>query len=112
QRDPLAVAKSLSKRNGFTLQHGVALWEFYNRNALVNIKPFPCFSISYERLLAHPINTAQELFHWLEGQGESSLKMPANDEITSFISERLNHDVGGDNRKRYLNKEQADLLKI
>ncbi|MEO1079813.1 MAG: glycosyltransferase [Pseudomonadota bacterium] len=53
-RAPLAVARSLARRHGFPLQHGILLWELYNRRALAAISSEPALAISYDAITASP----------------------------------------------------------
>jgi len=50
-RSPLAVARSLARRNAFPLQYGLALWEIYNRRALAVLAGAPeGVTVSYDQL--------------------------------------------------------------
>jgi hypothetical protein len=65
-RDPLAVARSLEKRNGFNLFHGVALWERYNQEALSGMKDMDVFATSYESLIEDPKRVFGQIATWLD----------------------------------------------
>jgi len=49
-RSPLAVARSLQRRNGFPLQLGLLIWEVYTRNALRALEDYDALAFSYDRL--------------------------------------------------------------
>ncbi|MGC2062676.1 MAG: glycosyltransferase, partial [Thermodesulfovibrionales bacterium] len=49
-REPDAVAASLMKRDGFTREKGLALWDIYTKRALKYSKDYPAYSIQYEDL--------------------------------------------------------------
>lgn len=51
-RAPLAVAKSLQKRNHFPLQMGLALWEIYNRRALEALRDSDFLRINFDSVIA------------------------------------------------------------
>ena len=51
-RSPLAVARSLQKRDGLHLADGIALWERYNRAALANLVGVNTFVCNYEAVVA------------------------------------------------------------
>ena len=51
-RSPLAVARSLQRRNGFPLQFGVMLWEVYNRAALEHLRAADYLAVAYDAMLA------------------------------------------------------------
>ncbi len=53
-RAPLAVARSLARRHGFPLQHGLLLWELYNRRALSAMEGKPALAVSYDAIVASP----------------------------------------------------------
>lgn len=52
-RNPVAVAKSLNKRNGLDIETGLELWYIYNESALPIKDHFNTRFVSYEDLLAH-----------------------------------------------------------
>lgn len=64
-RSPLAVARSLQKRDGFHLADGIALWERYNRAALANLVGLDTFVCSYEALLSDPNKAMNTIADWL-----------------------------------------------
>lgn len=68
-RHPLAVAKSLAARNGFSLRHGLALWEVYNSEALWNLRDVPTAVYGYESALDDPARFVAELSTELERHG-------------------------------------------
>ena len=53
-RSPLAVARSLQRRNHFSLQFGLQLWEYYNRSALLALQQLPFLAVSFDRLQETP----------------------------------------------------------
>src|ERR1700723_2634758 len=53
-RSPLAVARSLQKRDGMHLADGLALWERYNRAALMNLAGVNTFVCNYEAVVRDP----------------------------------------------------------
>ena len=67
-RSPLAVARSLQERNGFSLVHGIALWEHYNVSALAALEGHDCYITNYESLLDDPRPIPAELLVWLDDQ--------------------------------------------
>ena len=67
-RSPLAVARSLQERNGFSLVHGIALWEHYNVSALAALEGLDCYVTSYESVLDDPRAIIAELVVWLDDQ--------------------------------------------
>jgi hypothetical protein len=68
-RSPLAVAKSLSERDGSTIAHGVALWEHYNRQALEAVAGLPVYLTSNEALIRDPHTIVTAIAGWLDDIG-------------------------------------------
>jgi hypothetical protein len=68
-RHPVAVAKSLAARNGFSLRHGLALWEIYNSQALWNLRDLPKVVYDYDSVLDDPAGFVAELSESLAGHG-------------------------------------------
>jgi hypothetical protein len=68
-RHPLAVAKSLAARNGFSLRHGLALWEAYNSQALSNLRDLPTVVCNYDSALEDPPQFIDKLSGALAGYG-------------------------------------------
>lgn len=60
-RSPLAVATSLSKRNGFPLEYGLDLWEIYNRQAMKIMQAEGGALIHYEAFSYEPKSAWEEL---------------------------------------------------
>lgn len=51
-RSPEAVARSLESRNGFPLDYGLALWEYYNRKILGHLRGQDFVAVCYEDFAA------------------------------------------------------------
>jgi hypothetical protein len=64
-RSPLAVARSLERRDGMLLPDGVALWERYNRSALANLSGIDTYVCAYESLVHDPPAALGEMTDWL-----------------------------------------------
>ena len=89
-RQPLEAAQSLHKRDGFDLCKGHLLWLSYNREALSNCQGFPTAVVTYDQLLAHPIQALENLSHKLD------LTWPINPrtihpQILAFVQTKLKH---------------------
>lgn len=68
-RDPLAVARSLARRDGRRPEHALALWERYTRSALAASAGRPALVSAYEALVADPAAWAAEAAAFLARQG-------------------------------------------
>lgn len=64
-RSPLAVARSLQRRDGMHLADGIALWERYNRSAITNLVGLDTFVCSYESVLRDPTEAMSTVAEWL-----------------------------------------------
>lgn len=71
-RHPLEVADSLRRRDGFDLEHGVALWERYTLGALAAASSLPAAIVQQEDLMAEPLEVAGRLSRWLRSNGLAS----------------------------------------
>lgn len=60
------VASSLTKRNGWTMDRGRALWDRTNHNALIRLEGREVFVMSHARLLDDSRGVAEALQAWLE----------------------------------------------
>jgi hypothetical protein len=85
-RNPLLVAESLRKRNGFTLNKAVALWERYNEQLLLQHERFGFPIVSFDH--AEPVyrRSLDKLFDAL-----TALGLPLKKNETSFFAEELRH---------------------
>jgi len=68
-RHPVAVAKSLATRNGYSLRHGLALWEIYNAQALWNLRELPTIVHSYDDAIEDSTRFADTLSEALAEHG-------------------------------------------
>jgi hypothetical protein len=64
-RSPLAVARSLQKRDGMHLADGIALWERYNRAALENLIGLDTFVCSYEAVARDSTSAMNTIADWV-----------------------------------------------
>ena len=87
-RHPLEVAKSLAKRNGFSLQKGERLWFEHSLLLERSSRGFPRVIVPYEHLLTDWKNVTNRV--------QSALKIPwpktpADSEIEQFIKPTMRH---------------------
>jgi len=68
-RDPLEVAHSLQKRDGFPLTLGLALWHRYVRQSLVSLEGLPVLVVEYARALDDPRRWVNDLVAFLADNG-------------------------------------------
>ncbi len=86
-RHPLEVARSLQKRNFFSLMNGLHLWEKYNAMWKDRLDDPDVFVIHYHALLNRPDQEVQRLLQWLK----IDLTPEHLDEIKQNIKGDLKH---------------------
>lgn len=64
-RSPIAVARSLRRRDGTPLPEGLALWERYNRGAIEGLAGVDTYVLDYESVITDPRATIDGLITWL-----------------------------------------------
>jgi hypothetical protein len=87
-RHPVEVAQSLQKRNGFTLEKGLALWEGYVTAQLASVKGFANFSLLHADLLQQPSQVAQRLAQFLS-KHSVGIHKASDHEVNDFICAKL-----------------------
>lgn len=111
-RNPLQVAQSLQKRNGFAIPVGIALWERYNLCALTGSQGLPRIFIRHDDLVANPVSVTKNLYKELVDHGVRGLTLPSDLEISSFVDKDLHRERGTEKRlEEFLNNPQKRLLK-
>ncbi len=65
-RSPLAVARSLCRRVGLTLTHGLALWDWHNRAALAALAGHEVLVVGYDERVSNPHAVVAEIAVWLD----------------------------------------------
>ncbi len=108
-RHPVSVAQSLAKRDNLPLHFSINLWENYNIHALMASTKLPRFSISYEHLMAEPVDTVKMIYDQLCKYGVQSLRLPHEKEIFAFLDESLQHNKVHEDpsSNNLLNKKQT-----
>ena len=95
-RNPLAVARSLQRRNGIPIAAGLALWEYYNVRALNATEGVPRHVLGYEDLLRTPDAVLQPLHETLTRAGDYALRRPSQRELSTFLDPVLHHQRADD----------------
>lgn len=101
-RSPGAVAASLARREGWTIDRGLALWERTTRNAVRRLDGRQVFAVDHARLVADPGPTVEALADWLE--------VP----ITSRATDLVDTGAGGASGPAHASRspEQAALAAV
>ena len=90
-RNPVDVAKSLAKRNGFSFEKSYALWLNYNLSALSVLQEVPLVFVSYECFLSSPLQQLERLTKYLPVPF-STEEIKYSDNFTSFLRKDLHHN--------------------
>jgi hypothetical protein len=106
-REPSAVARSLASRDGLPLPVGLALWEEYSRAMLASTAGLPRVLVSYEELIADPIECVASLYRALVAAGALDLRLPSDEELLAMIDPTLDRQGGDD--EGLLNRWQTEL---
>ena len=108
-RNPIEVAKSLRKRNGYSLHFGIALWELYNRYAIYASEELPKVLISYNEIISNPNKAVQKFFYELISLGVTDIKRPNSDLIGQLIDINLYREKNNELVAQYLSSHQLKL---
>jgi GT2 family glycosyltransferase len=90
-RHPVAVARSLEKRDGIPPHFGMALWERYNHCAIKATQGLPRFNVNYEKLMEEPEKTVRAMYKALCDRGITTLRLPSAQDISIFLESELQH---------------------
>ena len=96
-RNPLDVGKSLERRDGLSLELGIALWETYLKRALGHTQDGPRIVVSYESYFEDPRSTVNSLADFV-GRPDSHLDREA---MEKTIDRRLWRQRSGADRMPY-----------
>lgn len=109
-RNPVDVAQSLFRRQSYPLQAGLALWEFYNYQALKHSQGRNVFHINFDQLAKHPVETINRTLDWLNQTENMSDSNYGNDNAkVGFYDSKLHTDLKKDNTLDLLSPEQQAL---
>jgi hypothetical protein len=112
-RSPLAVARSLRRRDGSAIPYGVALWERYNRSAIANLARTDVYVLNYDAMVEDPANSLSGLTSWLSSIGTFDTMGPWDHEgALSVVTADLRHEstpVADDDHDLVL-EEQRSLV--
>jgi len=92
-RDPLDVAKSLQKRDNFSIGKGIALWFNYFFAAELNTRNIQRVFLNYDKLLEKLPESIGMMSHYLELEGLTEIFNERKDEINVFLDSKLRHSI-------------------
>ncbi len=110
-RHPVEVARSLKSRDGFPINYGLALWEWYTIAALRATEGIPRLFVSYNELMEDAPRGAAKLYQGCLDLGVSGLSELSAEQAEAIISpklhrERATAEISGE----FLNAQQSELL--
>lgn len=109
-RDPIEVARSVARRNDFSVPVGAALWELYSVRALQASAGMPGVHVDHGALIADPVHELQRLVAELEARGVEGLRTPPADQVRAFVTGDLHRARSGRREHRdWLTAHQAEL---
>lgn len=113
-RDPLAVARSLARRDGLPILAGIALWEHHNLAALSASQGLPRVLVGYRELVDDPATAASRLIQSLAARGVRGLerlrKISPADSLALLDRSLEHHAAVPGEHLGYLNTQQRELL--
>jgi hypothetical protein len=96
-RHPMAVADSLTKRNGIPTEKGLALWLEYNRCARLDVDPtWKHVTVDYDMMMRLPVQQVRRM--------SEALGLPIDEDrlryfATHFVDDTLWHEIPDDDRR-------------
>lgn len=82
-RDPLQIAHSLAKRDGRTVEHGLALWEQTLRTLIQGLAGRQVYVVSFAELRIDPDSVTTQLSNWLGSASTGSIHEAASSIVAS-----------------------------
>ena len=115
-REPLEVANSIAVRDGYPFEYGLALWETYTRQLVIQARQQRdrALWVSYEALIDAPRQTAGLLRSHLADHGYPVSPESARKAVCSIDRSLNHHNLARDHKVRHdgLSPNQRDLLDI
>ena len=106
-RNPVEIAKSLRRRNGFRIQGGLALWEAYTVASLRYGLHLDHLFVDYDELISAPDETLRKLADELDKRGVRNLDPDAASQAVQGSLRR--ERASGDEALDLLSPEQVEL---
>jgi len=110
-RNPFEIAISLKRRNGFSIEYGVALWEHYAVGLLNATQHVPRIYVRFSDLHENPVKTCETLYSQLVAAGARRLAMPSEREIRAFVDPML-YRSKRDVKTEELSQAQKNLVEM
>ncbi len=93
-RHPVAVARSLQRRNHFPLPLGLAIWALSNAHVAIGLEEFavPAVAVHYEELVADPDRAFRSLIDRLKEMGIT--RLGSSVQASQHVDPGLQHETG------------------
>jgi hypothetical protein len=92
-RAPVAVARSLQRRDGMPLPYGIALWERYNRSAIANLARSKTYVLDYDDMVGDPAASLSGLSSWMRNVGAfDGTSQQHHERALSIVTTDLRHE--------------------
>lgn len=90
-RNPLEVARSLERRNGFSQPLSIALWERYTRGSAAAAAGLAVEVVSYDRVMSDPVGWVRDARTWMTERGVRCSAMAPEASVRELIDPQLRH---------------------
>lgn len=108
-RNPLESARSLEARDEIPVPYGTALWERYQRSAILGSDSLPVLVVGFDALLADPHTTWDHLAEFLGMNGIRVDPESGRQEAVRFLDRGLRHQQVDAEVADQLTPQQAEL---
>lgn len=99
-RNPLEVAHSLRRRDELLPAYGLALWERYQRRALLDAVDLPGYLVDYAQLLARPAEVWADLDGYFNEIGLERDAVATEGEVERFVDRSLHRQQSSEHELR------------
>ena len=89
-RHPLAVARSMNKRYGITIEQGLELWQTYTQRFFYSPRKTDIFIFDFDAFIHDPVPVFSHLLHWLNKVVDPTV---VGQHIDSFVLEKYGRSV-------------------
>jgi len=90
-RNPLSVARSLSRRGDCPIPVGLALWERYTRNMITYSRGHKRLLVQFESMMTNPEREYRRIMDWISQQSSHGLKQLSSTELKNWFQKDLVH---------------------
>ncbi|HYW75876.1 MAG TPA: hypothetical protein VFA48_04550 [Gammaproteobacteria bacterium] len=107
-RQPLEVAASLKRRDGFSTKRGVLLWVDYTLRSVSGTQGCARTLLTFDELMTDPVAASSKVLKFVDPRWRPSLDNCNTDSLAGFLDQGLRHHRGKDTASD--NEQQEDAL--